>query len=347
VGLFDKLDKPVFLKEFSDTQDQLDQLKDLLKTAPDDIKGQVEQDMKMLSYGIRGEEQIAFELKNSFMPMIILHDLHIEHEGLSAQIDYLVITRKVFIVIECKNLYGNIEVTSNGEFIRTFDYGNKKVRKGIYSPITQNQRHLDLLKKIDLDRRSNFLSKAIAKKYIDDWYKSVVVLANPQTVINMRYAKKDIKDQIIRGDQLVEYIKKLIRLQSNDLPFSDKELYARADRFLSLHTPNTNDYTNKYEMALKESETATTTETAENDSNPCSSENLEDTPLYKALRQYRYEKSREEKVKPYFLYNNAQMEDLIQHMPESLDELKQISGFGDVKCQKYGADIISIIDKHR
>mgnify|MGYP000914505129 CR=1 FL=1 len=106
MGLFDKLDRPVFMKESSDAQAQLDQLKEFYKTAPDQIKGKVEQDIKMLSYGIKGEEQIAFELKNSFMPMIILHDLHIEHEGLSAQIDYLVITRKVFIVIECKNLYG-------------------------------------------------------------------------------------------------------------------------------------------------------------------------------------------------------------------------------------------------
>lgn len=135
MGLFDKLDKPVFLKESSDAQAQLDQLKEFYKIAPDDYKGHIEQDIKLLSYGIRGEEQIAFELRNSFMPMIILHDLHIEYEGLSAQIDYLVITRKLFILIECKNLYGDIEVTRDGNFLRTFDFGNKKIREGIYSPL--------------------------------------------------------------------------------------------------------------------------------------------------------------------------------------------------------------------
>lgn len=77
------------------------------------------------------------------------------------------------------------------------------------------------------------------------------------------------------------------------------------------------------------------------------SEGQEDTPIYKALRQYRYEKGREEKVKPYFVYNNAQMEELINRMPRSLDEIKQISGFGDIKCQKYGVEILGIIDKYR
>jgi len=130
--------------------------------------------------------------------MIILHDLHIEYEGLSAQIDFLVITRKIIIVIECKNLYGNIEVTSSGEFIRTIDFGGKKLREGIYSPITQNQRHLDLLRKINLDRRSNFVTRAIVDKFFTDWYKSIVVLANPKTIINMRYVNKEVKDQIAR-----------------------------------------------------------------------------------------------------------------------------------------------------
>ena len=346
IGLFDKLDRPLFMKESSEAQAQLDQLKELYEIAPDHIKGKVEQDIKMLSYGIRGEEQIAFELKNSFMPMIILHDLHIEYEGLSAQIDYLVVTRKVFIVIECKNLYGNIEVNNNGEFIRTFDFGGRKLREGIYSPITQNQRHLDLLKKINLDRRSNFLSKKITEMFFYDWYKSIVVLANPKTIINMRYAKKEVKDQIIRGDQLVEYIKKLIK-ESKNPQDSDKALYALAENFLGLHTPNSKDYTEKYQAQIEKTDASATKDIAETITETPSSESLEDTPIYKDLRQFRSERSREEKVKPYFLYNNAQMEELIKRMPRSLDEIKQISGFGDVKCQKYGVEILNIIDKYR
>ena len=68
--------------------------------------------------------------------MLVLHDLHLEYEDLSAQIDYLVISPKINLVIECKNLIGDIEVTSNGEFIRSFEFGGRKIREEIYSPIT-------------------------------------------------------------------------------------------------------------------------------------------------------------------------------------------------------------------
>lgn len=121
MGLFDKLKEPVFYKEASDARAQLEQLKEFLKVAPDELEQQVEQDIKLLSYGISGEENVAFELMNSFMPLIILHDLHIEYKGLSAQIDYLVITSKMNVIIECKNLFGKIEVNSSGDFIRTIE----------------------------------------------------------------------------------------------------------------------------------------------------------------------------------------------------------------------------------
>jgi superfamily II DNA helicase RecQ len=65
------------------------------------------------------------------------------------------------------------------------------------------------------------------------------------------------------------------------------------------------------------------------------------------LRQYRYNTSKAEGVKAYFIFNNAQLEELVSVMPETLDELKNISGFGDVKCQKYGPAILDIIKRHK
>lgn len=40
------------------------------------------------------------------------------------------------VFIECKNLYGNIEVDSQGNFTRTVSYGKYYKKEGIYSPIT-------------------------------------------------------------------------------------------------------------------------------------------------------------------------------------------------------------------
>jgi DNA-directed RNA polymerase subunit F len=34
-------------------------------------------------------------------------------------------------------------------------------------------------------------------------------------------------------------------------------------------------------------------------------------------------------------------------MPESLDDIKKIYGFGEVKCEKYGNEILGIVNKYR
>ena len=145
MGIFNSLREPVFMKSDSDAKKQYDILGQLLQQADGETRKRIETDMKLLDYGIKGEEAIAYELRNSFMPMIVLHDLYFEVDGKTAQIDYIIITRKTALVVECKNLIGNIEINNRGEFIRTYTLSGVKKREGIYSPITQNQRHLDEL----------------------------------------------------------------------------------------------------------------------------------------------------------------------------------------------------------
>lgn len=338
-----KLKAPIIFKESEESKDQLKQLMEFHKTAPDSIKKQVERDIKMLSYGISGEENVLFELKNSFVPMLVLHDLHLEYEDLTAQIDYLVISPKINLVIECKNLIGDIEVTSNGEFIRSFEFGGRKVREGIYSPITQNQRHLDIIRRLRLDLRTNFISRALFEKGFHDRYKSVVVLANPKSVINMKYAKKELKSQIIRADQLVEFIKNIDN-NSSEPASSTKDMYELANFFLEKHTPRQQDYTLKYLANLNEKPQEVPTQ----EPMPhIPQANLEDLPVYKALKEYRYNKSRDEGIKPYFIFNNAQMEELIRERPRTKSELTNIPGFGEVKAEKYGQDILSILGQYK
>ncbi len=94
MGLFDRLKEPVFLKESSNAEEQLERLKKLEPYLNSDGKTLINQDIKCLEYGMFGEKQIAFELKNSHIPMYILHDVYLEDGELSAQIDYLVFTKK-------------------------------------------------------------------------------------------------------------------------------------------------------------------------------------------------------------------------------------------------------------
>lgn len=64
------LKKPDFYKSGSDAKMRLERLQQLHATAPDRVKPQLERDMKLLAYGIAGEESIAFELNNSYLPIM-------------------------------------------------------------------------------------------------------------------------------------------------------------------------------------------------------------------------------------------------------------------------------------
>lgn len=318
--------EPVFLRESNQLSKQIEKLKELEPSLNEEGKTLLRQDIKNLEYGIIGEKNIAFELKNSHMPMYILHDIYLEDGELNAQIDYMVFTRKLCFVIECKNLYGNIEINNQGDFIRTMEFGKIKKREGIYSPITQNQRHLELMKKLKTENKNNGFIKFFTNKYFYEFTKPVVVLANPKTILDDRYAKKEVKEKVIRADKLVDYIKELNK-NCKELESNDKDLLRWAESYLNMHKEKNVDFTSKYEK-YKNIE-------------------IENTDIFKALKFYRLQKSREENIKPYFICNDLQLKDLISKMPSSKEELKLVSGFGDVKVDKYGEDIIQIMSKFR
>ncbi|MGL6108377.1 HRDC domain-containing protein, partial [Romboutsia sp.] len=61
------------------------------------------------------------------------------------------------------------------------------------------------------------------------------------------------------------------------------------------------------------------------------------------LKEYRLNKSKEENMKAFMVFNNETMEEIISTMPKNTDELQNVRGFGPVKIEKYGQDILNII----
>ena len=240
---FFRAQEPVILKEGSDAKEQLATLESLRETVPRSQRRRLDSDIRALKAGIVGEDRILFELRNSHLPLVVIHDLHLEFEGLTAQIDFLVLTRRRNFVLECKNLYGDISVNARGDFVRSF--GGRR-REGIYSPITQNQRHLGLMKRINLSMKGAIMSALLSPRF-DDLYRGLVVLANPKTILHDRNAKKEVKQQLVRGDQLVATIESINSMRGpadGKIPF--KDVMERAERWLSMDTPVRTDYTARY-----------------------------------------------------------------------------------------------------
>jgi len=289
--------EPTFIRDECDAQSQIEKMEELKKTAPPEISKQIEQDIKMLSYGISGENMVAYELKNSYMPILILRDLYLEYKGLTAQIDYVVIDTKFILIVECKKMTGDIEVTNNGDFIRLFKSSTGKIykREGIYSPIVQNERHLELIKHILCDDMAS-----ITEKKCKVLLHSIVVFANPKTIVNIKYAKADTKKSTIRCDQLIIHMKALHDLNKDGPWFPEDGMYRVAEVLMEHHKENEVDYTQKYGLTSNVDQPEEVKEEQPQPA-PTSSVSIEELPIYKELREYRLSKSREEGIKTYYI----------------------------------------------
>ena len=250
-ALFFKYFGPVFIKEDSDAESFIEKMKSLSLRASGKLKDKIDEQITIAEAGLKGEKQIAFELKNSGMDMLVVHDLYLEKNGLSAQIDFLVIARKHIFVIECKNLYGNIEIDEKGNFIRHKGSGKFYHKEGFPSPVSQNERHLNLLKEIRREYKNNFVTQGLFDKLFPQTYRSIVVLANPKTILNDSKAPEEVRKVVIRLDQLVACIKK-IEDQDDSLKSSEKDMHELLDSFIKCSKPNKSDYAKKYEDLLAE-----------------------------------------------------------------------------------------------
>ena len=346
MGIFTKRIGSVFLKETSDTDTYIAKLQNLLAGAEGESANLIKEQISIANAGKYGESNIAFELKNSGMDMYILHDIYLEYGDLSAQIDFLVITRKCIYIIECKNLIGNIEIDNTGAFIRKYEISGKYKKEGIYSPITQNQRHLQVLKEVHKNSLRNFLGKIMFEKSFENYYQSIVVLANPKTCLEARYAPKEIKQQVIRADQLITYIKKKDDSVTDEMP--NKVMLNLANFYLEQNKPERSDYAQKYEKLLQKINhpvSFTDNKNLANEQAVSTADNFEKNKedITRSLKEYRLKQSRAEKTKPYYIFTDAQMKDLLSEMPRTKEALLKVPGFGNVKVEKYGDAIIQIL----
>ena len=71
---------------------------------------------------------------------------------------------------------------------------------------------------------------------------------------------------------------------------------------------------------------------------------MEGTKLFKALRYYRFNKAKKVRVKPYFIFNNSELEDLVSIRPTDKKTFIAIPGFGEKKFELYGNEIVKIIN---
>ena len=327
----------------------------------------IDRDIMLLKYGLDGENNVSYELQNSFIPMLCLHDIRLQSEDYIAQLDFVLITYKFIYVLETKKLNGDIEINSDGDFIRTIksNAGKAIKKEGIYSPITQNQRHVKVLKDILIREK---IIKAIP-------INSAVIIANPKTIMKKTKCSKVIQNLIYKYDQLTTLLNTELSSVKNDPEMREKLMYEIADYLVKNNRPIKFDNKAKYSLTDDDFDTSEKVITKERVVSQTPDEvkaedtvemivketqfkekdivNEEVTPVvvvsamdvYNILKAYRLKTSSDEGIKPYMVFSNAEMETLIKANPKSKSELHMVKGFGDKKVEKYGEEILGILNR--
>jgi len=65
--------------------------------------------------------------------------------------------------------------------------------------------------------------------------------------------------------------------------------------------------------------------------------------LFEKLRKYRFDKATELGIPPYAVFHDSTLNEMIKFKPKNFTELLSISGIGEKKLEKYGADLLEVI----
>ena len=261
----------MILKEFDTKTKSIRVLESLLRQSTNEKqRGLIKQELLTLKNGYEAEKQNAyymdFYLKDN-KHIIILHDLRIEYNGESAQINHILITRFGIELLESKSFTG--EVTINEDNSINVKYNNKI--KSFPNPIEQSKRHAKLLS----DFINNNLDMGKRIKILGGFpVTSNVVLLNPKTYITNKTLPKNFyrADSYInaRRDE-IDNMGTLQALKTASTMVTIEKAQEIAKFLIAHHTPIAFDYEKKYKISQQKNTTDVATQ---KDNNSKKSETL-------------------------------------------------------------------------
>lgn len=272
----------------------------------------------------------------------ILSDINLYDGDLENQIDFLVITKKMCFVIECKNWSKTTKVLADGRFERQI-YGQGKGKlKQVPSPIEQNNEHTQLVKNIYMKNRKKF-SKASKNESIGDRVIPVLVWVNNNAELDLQDAtghiKNEVEKQFVYAERLATHLNKIYK-DSLLHEKSVEEVEELSRIFMEIHKKNEEEYIRKNRQRALSAVLET----------------LEFVPqdfLKRELEAYRkldwvneIIKTKNKKYKEHLL-DEEMIEKLTEKMPANREELIQIDWFKAFTYENFGEDILEILNRYR
>lgn len=206
----------MLIKQADDKTRDIATLRELLvhPAANADTKRKIDQEIRNISFGVKGEQEAAYEIDFHYGPSknwAVIHDLRLEHDGRVAQIDHLLVNRLLDVwVCESKRFAEGIAINEQGE-CSMFWNGRPQ---GIGSPHEQNAKHIAVIKSA-CDSGAVELPKRLGFSIKPDFRSLVVVSKNARV---MRPKASGWWDEgITKADQVKQKIEKSFDSDNNPL----------------------------------------------------------------------------------------------------------------------------------
>jgi ATP-dependent DNA helicase RecQ len=71
-----------------------------------------------------------------------------------------------------------------------------------------------------------------------------------------------------------------------------------------------------------------------------------DEALFQALRAWRLEQARAQKVAPYVIFHDSHLRSIAAHRPVTLEDLAELKGIGPRKLERYGSAVLELVREH-
>jgi hypothetical protein len=191
----------MLIKQADDHAEELAQLEQLAEAGKGEAAKFATHDLRIRKAGIKGEAESAYLINFYYAASpnwAVIHDLRVEQNGRTAQIDHLLINRSMeCYVLESKHFHAGIKITEDGEFMRWNDY--KHTFEGMPSPLLQNERHIavlrDVMATLDLPARMGLR--------ITFSFQTFVLVASSARIDR---PKKFDSSRVIKADQIEQRI---------------------------------------------------------------------------------------------------------------------------------------------
>lgn len=192
-------------------------------------------DLAKLLKGYRGEKAVNYYL--DFLPEkenFIIHSLRLPSGNYFFQIDFLILTNRYALILECKNFFGTLYFDEDfNQMIRT---ANDK-EEGFQDPISQAKWHQQQLRSF---LKLHNITLPIA---------FFVVISDPSTIVKTNPRNREAMKKVVHGHSLLEKISVVDSRYQNEM-LDSKEVRKLSKLLLKSHTPEDIDVLAKYGLGV-------------------------------------------------------------------------------------------------